>query len=96
MSGGVYDYVYIRLKDLADQIRYENDHPAIRRRISEYLSYLSKIMYEVEWYDSGDRGKEAWIEIRRLLGKFGQTALDDVKLDKAAKFDMIKEIVEGA
>lgn len=93
MSGGAYDYVYTKLEELAGQIRREDDHCVIRRKISEYIGYLASIMYEIEWYDSGDKGKEAWIEIRRLLKRFGQAELDEVKLNKAKKFDMIKEIV---
>lgn len=94
MSGGSYDYVHTRLADLAYQIKCKDDHSVIRRRISEYIKYLSDIMDQLDCYDSGDSGKEAWIEIRRLLKKFGQTTLDDVKLDKAARFDKIKEIVQ--
>jgi len=93
MSGGAYDYIHAKLEELAGQVRLFNDHPVLRRKISEYIGYLAKIMYEIEWYDSGDSGKEAWIEIRRLLRKFGQTRLDEVDLNKAKKFDMIKEIV---
>lgn len=96
MSGGSYDYVYIKLADSADQIKRKNDHSAIRRRISEYLSYLSKIMYEVEWYDSADSGKEAWVEIRKQLRKLeGIGKLNDIKLDKVRKFEMIELIVKS-
>jgi len=93
MSGGAYEYLCFKLEDVASRVKGNNDHPAIRRRISEYLKCLGNIMHEVEWEDSGDGGD--WIKVRkelRAIEKLGK--LDEVKLDKARKFDMIKEIVE--
>jgi len=80
MSGGAYNYAYIKLEDLADDIMKRNDHRAIRDEIADFLKQLSQICYIVEQIDSDDYGDEEWKEVAVILkdikkNKLGMVAL---------------------
>lgn len=95
MSGGSYEYAYIRLEDLAEEIKARSNHITERILISKYLLILSKIMHDVEWYDSADYGEDSWQDIDKLLLKFSNLSkLDLKKIQKAEKFDLITKLIE--
>lgn len=53
MSGGSMDYVYIRISEAA---HYVHD-----KEIKELLNDLSELMHDLEWYESGDYGKDTYL-----------------------------------
>lgn len=59
MSGGAFDYVYYRIEEAA---HYTHD-PEIR----ELLCDLGKLLYEEEWYYSGDTEEERYQKALRLF-----------------------------
>ena len=59
MSGGAFDYIYGRVAEAAD---YAED-----LEIKDLLNDLADLLYEEEWYESGDTNKEKYI---KCLNKF--------------------------
>lgn len=63
MSGGHYDYAYVRVQEMADTMSQELPKlPArgrginrpLRRRVIEHLRAVAELMRAIEWEDSGD------------------------------------------
>lgn len=67
MSGGAYDYVWTMIEDFAYELYKRNNHKYDRGFLKEFFIIASKIAYELEHYDSGDTGEEAWLRIRKAL-----------------------------
>lgn len=55
MSGGSWDYVYIKIEEVADRLKHEQS--PLRRAFGDHLILCAKAMYDIEWVDSGDIGK---------------------------------------
>jgi hypothetical protein len=70
MSGGSYDYFYMKLQDVACDIRTFGDcscaSPALRKAFAAHLLLVSKAMKAIEWNDSGD-GTGGWDETEEQL-----------------------------
>ncbi len=58
MSGGAYEYAYIKVEMMADSL-HRADEP-LRRAFADHLRSVAKAMHAVEWVDSCDwaRGEE--------------------------------------
>ena len=76
MSGGAFNYCY---SSVADAARYAHD-PEIRALLKD----LADLLYEEEWYHSGDTGKEDYENALRDFKKkwFGGT---DARLVRVAE-----------
>lgn len=53
MSGGSYNYAYMRIEDLASEIR---PTTLLRRTFIDHLKMVAKACHAIEWVDSGDCG----------------------------------------
>lgn len=56
MSGGSYNYAFLKIDDLANEIRTNNDPKRIA--FVDLLKKVSDAAHAIEWEDSGDTGKE--------------------------------------
>lgn len=56
MSGGSYDYLYMRVESMAQDHRLTHGS-ALRRAFSAHLLLVSKAMHAIEWVDSSDWSK---------------------------------------
>jgi hypothetical protein len=75
VSGGSYDYVYIRLQDLAADIQ-ANDDP-LRIAFKAHLEKVANAMHDIEWVDSGDRCPGAEHDaIRAVLADDGRDSVN--------------------
>lgn len=66
MSGGYFDYFYLRLEDLAKDIA-----PTVtqeEKELSEFLLDLSIVLHDLEWWKSCDVGYEefqdTWVKFK--------------------------------
>lgn len=55
MSGGSYDYAYIKVEDMADRDGLKRS--PLRRAFATHLKKVAKAMHDIEWVDSGDYGE---------------------------------------
>lgn len=61
MSGGVYDYLYENIEDLADRLNPVHDkYQPLRKRLALALRGIAKVCQVVEWIDSCDYGEDDW------------------------------------
>lgn len=60
MSGGHYEYAYMKLEDFADQLELEGGcpgycaSPEVREKFRELVKLVARAMHAIEWNDSGD------------------------------------------
>lgn len=59
MSGGSYDYAYMKLEEFADQLRNksccaDDSDPALRELFREHVRRVARAMRAIEWNDSCD------------------------------------------
>ena len=67
MSGGIYDYIWVKIEELAYELKKPRNHDFDRNFLHHFFMIASKIAHELEHYDSGDKGEETWEEIKKLL-----------------------------
>lgn len=74
MSGGAYDYAYVRVQEMADAMeqalpnlpaRGRGVNRPLRRRVIAHLRDVAELMRALEWEDSGDGA--AWEGLAREL-----------------------------
>lgn len=73
MSGGHFDYSYIRIEALADQLEQELAGENINsfssetlerlRRCERFLHSAARVAHDVEWLFSGDYGEETFAKL---------------------------------
>jgi hypothetical protein len=90
MSGGSYDYAYIRIQDFAESLRLNGTRLSpealtARQEFKAHLLLVAEAMRAIEWVDSGDYG--AGEEIKAI-----RAALDSVGDLKAASGALVKAI----
>ncbi len=78
MSGGAYDYAYMKLIDFADRLDPKGDccnlaDPELRIQFREHLKYVIDAMKAIEWNDSGDGDEDEAKYIRKCIGISGNT-----------------------
>lgn len=88
MSGGSYDYFYIKLEDVASQIRDADICPR-RMTLRRILLLIAKAMHAVEWVDSCDWGPER--EKEALDALFICLGSSPEQIVKANAYDSLKE-----
>lgn len=54
MSGGSWDYLYVRVNDAAERLQRERS--SVRRAFGRHLALVAHSLHEIEWCDSGDHG----------------------------------------
>lgn len=82
MSGGSWDYAYLKLEDWADAL--VNSNVPLRQAAGRKMKLLASAMQDIEWVDSGDMGPgDERTAIRAFLG------------DSAAKLEL-QEIIGQA
>ncbi len=66
MSGGYFDYFYLKLEDLAKDIAPEVSLE--EKELSDLLLDLSEVLYTLEWWKSGDTSyedfQESWLKFK--------------------------------
>lgn len=92
MSGGSYDYVYLKIGEFTDCLR-TNDDP---RRIAfkKLLESIAVAAHDIEWVDSGDC--EEGYEHKAIDAVFAFLKAEASTIYKAAAFDKIKTVVMAA
>jgi hypothetical protein len=85
MSGGAYDYAYIKVEDMARELEKHKD--PLRRAFAEHLFSVSKAMYDVEWVDSGDYSPGAEHEAIHIV-------IDDRATVMSALVDTLRDVAD--
>lgn len=65
MSGGSWDYVYIKIAEAADDLT--NEKAPLRRALGDHMKLVAKAMHDIEWVDSCDKGPGDEIEAIRAV-----------------------------
>lgn len=88
MSGGIYNYAYIKLEDFAGELRTRLADsgscapPHVRAAFAAHLEQCAKAMRAIEWNDSGDGADDEEALIRECLhAKQPRACLIDEALD---------------
>lgn len=69
MSGGSMDYVYIRVREAADNIREREDSTTLHKAFAGHLDLVAEALHDLEWEQSGDYGEgDADKAIRSAMG----------------------------
>lgn len=55
MSGGSWDYAYVKFEDVASTLL--NERCPLRRALGEHLELIAYAMHEIEWVDSCDKSE---------------------------------------
>jgi len=67
MSGGSYDYAFIKFDETADQLSRRAQTP-LRKAFVKHLRKVAQAMRDIEWVDSGDLAEgEETDSIRKCL-----------------------------
>ena len=61
MSGGSYEYRYLQIDQLADDIKAE-DGESERLAFKQFLKDIANVCHDIEWVDSGDYGEGREVE----------------------------------
>lgn len=90
MSGGSYDYFYLRVEEMAENIPHKNNP----RRVAfkELLKLVAEACHAIEWVDSCDYG--AGDENKTIEACLGFLKADPPTLAKAVAFDCLCDAVE--
>lgn len=79
MSGGQYDYVYMKVNDFLDSLQVDKDsnydseyhgkyiNYELRKKFKTHLELVSKAMKAVEWNDSGDGDEDEISILKQIL-----------------------------
>ena len=90
MSGGSWDYAYMRAEDMANGLC-QKGHSSLRRAFGLHLKKVAKAMHDIEWVDSGDYGEgEECQAIESVLGDTANKARMEVLIEDAR--DVITEM----
>lgn len=85
MSGGSMNYVYARICEAA---YYVHD-----KEIKELLKDLSELMHDLEWYESGDYGKDTYL---KSLAEFKKKWFKDDRTERLKSYidESLKDVKE--
>lgn len=70
MSGGSYNYLYLRVEEVATDPRVRNGGP-VRRAFAKHLDKVAEAMRAIEWVDSCDSSDDTK-EILACLGPYAE------------------------
>lgn len=88
MSGGSYDYIFLKIEDFAQSIDHQDNIPR-RAAFAELMKLCSNAARSIEWVDSGDY--EDGAEFEDIDAVFTFLKADPEVLVKAAAYDKLKE-----
>ena len=91
MSGGSYDYVYFKIKDFANEIRYKQTNPK-RAAFAKLLELVSNAAHDIEWVDSGDY--EEGRENEAIDAVFSFLTENSEHILKANAYDNLTELLK--
>ena len=84
MSGGSYDYLYLKISDMADRL--VGDPDPIRSAFGKHLRLVEQAARDVEWVDSCDKSRgDEHAAILAVLGKSGPALVLEDAIEKAEK-----------
>ena len=88
MSGGSMDYICFKLNDAADYIE--------DKEIKELTKDLADLLHDLEWYESGDYGRDTY---EKSLKEFRKKWFEDSRNDRLKRYlkaslDELKSEVE--
>lgn len=88
MSGGSMDYICFKLNDAADYIE--------DKEIKELTKDLADLLHDLEWYESGDYGRDTYEKSLKEFRKkwFGDSRNDRLKRYLKVSLDELKLEVE--
>jgi hypothetical protein len=70
MSGGHYDYATFDLNRVVEKLQEGKglsvDSEKCRRKLVKIVEKIARLVYDLEWYDSGDYGEQ---ELQKLIKK---------------------------
>lgn len=87
MSGGSYDYIYLKIEGI------ELSNTATckyRASFQKLLKLVANAMHDIEWVDSGDYGKGDEIDAIKKCFNFFESDADTIA--KARAFDEMREM----
>ena len=89
MSGGYYNYVYSKVREGAD---YAQD-----KEIKALIEDLADLLHDEEWYESGDYGKQHYVESLKTFKKkwLHQTDSEHLKKYIDEVLDQAKEEIDN-
>ena len=90
MSGGAYNYMFLKIEDFADDIACGRN-TLQRKAFVELLHKVADAAKAIEWHDSGDSGLEAEQKAITECLAYGSDNADRVQ--RAQMFDQIMDIV---
>lgn len=69
MSGGSMDYLYLKVRDVAESIREREDSTTLHKAFAAHLDLVADALHDLEWEQSGDTGDgDADAAIREAMG----------------------------
>jgi hypothetical protein len=91
MSGGSFQYAYMKFADVASQL--QKDRNPLRKALGKHIELIADAMHDIEWVDSGDysAGKDLEAIKACLTPEFVLSTLID---DAIIMRDNINKILE--
>ena len=85
MSGGYMDYVYARVAEAAAYVKDKEVH--------DLLMDLSELLHDLEWYESGDYGRDTYL---RSLAEFKKKWFKDDRSERLKSYidEFLKDVKE--
>lgn len=75
MSGGSMDYICFKLLDAADHIQ--------DKEVKDLTKDLAELLHDLEWYESGDYGRDAY---ESQLNRFKKKWFTDSRNERLKKY----------
>lgn len=77
MSGGSYEYVYIKIQEAASTLRSGHPHETHITALADHLDRIASVMHDIEWADSCDTSWTPELDeaIRALLHPGAERAI---------------------
>ena len=91
MSGGSYDYICLRIKDLENEIRNQGSDPR-RAAFAKLMGLVGEAMHDIEWVDSGDYGPGD--EHKSIDKVFAFLNVDPSIVTKAHAYDKLESLLK--
>ena len=91
MSGGSYDYICYKIKELKSEIRGQESNPR-RKAFAELMELVGNAMHDIEWVDSCDYG--VGDENESIDKVFSYLSNDPETIIKARSYDEMSKMIQ--
>lgn len=91
MSGGSYDYIGFKIKELRHEIRSQDKNPR-RAAFAKLMNLVGEAMHDIEWVDSCDTSEGS--ENESIDKVFAFLSADPETIKKAHAYDRICETLK--